>query len=81
MTLMYFFETPEEMEVHEEYIVVPAFKMIGDIGGTISIFIGIAFSPTVTQLLEYCRYFVYMIYAKCFAGKSIYGTDILLFKL
>ena len=67
----YFFETPEEMEVREEYIVVPAFKMIGDIGGTISIFIGIAFSPIVTQLLEYFKYFNYMIFVKFFAGKSI----------
>ena len=65
----YFFETPEEMEVREEYIVVPAFKMIGDIGGTIGIFIGFAFSPLVSQMLEYCKYFIYMIFAKSFAGK------------
>ena len=70
----YFFETPEEMEVREEYIVVPAFKMIGDIGGTIGIFIGFAFSPLVSQMLEYCKYFAYMIYAKFFAGKLIKGT-------
>ena len=71
--ISYKFETPEQMEVSEEYIVVPTFKIIGDIGGTISIFIGIAFSPMVTQLLEYFRYFTYMIFAKFFAGKSIKG--------
>ena len=65
----YFFETPEEMEVSEEYIVVPAFKMIGDIGGTIGIFTGFAFSPLVSQMLEYCKYFIYMIFAKFFTGK------------
>ena len=67
--IMYFFETPEEMEVSEEYIVVPAFKMIGDIGGTIGIFIGFAFSPLVSQMLEYCKYFICMIFAKFFPGK------------
>ena len=67
--IAYMFETPEEMEVNEEYIVVPTFKMIGDIGGTISIFIGIAFSPLVTQTLMYCQYFINMMYMKLISSK------------
>ena len=67
--IMYFFETPEEMEVSEEYIVVPAFKMIGDIGGILGVFIGFAFSPFVTQIIEYCQYFVSIIFMKCNAGE------------
>ena len=63
------FETPEQMEVNEEYIVVPAFKMVGDIGGILGIFIGFAFSPLMTQMIEYCQYFVSIIFIKCDAGK------------
>ena len=55
MMISYKFETPEQIEVSEEYIVVPAFKMVGDIGGTIAIFIGFAFSPMVTQLIEFFK--------------------------
>ena len=58
MIISYKYETPEQMEVREEYIVVPAFKMVGDIGGTIGIFIGFAFSPLVSQLLEYFKFLV-----------------------
>ena len=53
--ISYKFETPEQIQVSEEYIVVPAFKMVGDIGGTIGIFIGFAFSPLVTQLIEFFK--------------------------
>ena len=67
--IAYIFETPEEMEVNEEYIVVPTFKMIGDIGGTISIFIGFAFSPLVTRTLMYCQYFINMMYMKLISSK------------
>ena len=67
--IAYIFETPEEMEVNEEYIVVPTFKMIGDIGGTIGIFIGFAFSPLVTRTLMYCQYFINMMYMKLISSK------------
>ena len=57
------------MDVNEEYIVVPTFKMIGEIGGTLGIFIGFAFLPYVTQMLEFCKYFIYLIYGKFIASK------------
>ena len=65
--ISYKFETPEKMEVSEEYIVVPTFKMIGDIGGILGIFIGFAFSPFVTQMLEHVKNFVY---TKIIVGKA-----------
>ena len=68
------FETPEQMAVREEYIVVPAFKMIGDIGGILGIFIGFAFSPFVTQIIECCQYLISIIFVKWTGKLDLHST-------
>ena len=77
MIISYKYETPEQVEVMEEYIVVQAFKMVGDIGGTIGIFIGFAFSPFVTLLLEYFKFLVSGRVLPCkFAGNEMHHSFI-----
>ena len=53
--LHYKFEAPETVTLIQEYIVVPFEDLVSIVGGTLSLFVGFAFSDWIFQLIEYCE--------------------------
>ena len=45
---------PEQITVHEEYIVYDTLGIIGSVGGTLGLFIGFSFSGLVSSIMEIC---------------------------
>ena len=45
---------PEQITVHEEYIVYDTLGIIGSVGGTLGLFIGFSFSGLVSSIMEMC---------------------------
>ena len=69
----YTFEKPEKMTVRSEYLVVNFENLIGLVGGTLSMFLGFAFTDTTFDLMNLTVAMVSKIYAMVFetSGKKI----------
>ena len=53
--LLYEFRSPETMTVSEEYYIMSMVSMVGSIGGTLGLFIGLSFTRTLRSLFRHIR--------------------------
>ena len=48
-------DTPETVNVYQEYIIISFMDLIGVVGGTLSLYIGLAFYDSFFQVLSNCN--------------------------
>ena len=52
----YSFSPPRSIKVSEEYLVYDTFGMIGNVGGTLGVFIGFSFIDAITWIINYLQF-------------------------
>ena len=51
----YKYDTPETVDVYQEYIIISFIDLIGVVGGTLSLYVGLAFYDSFFQVLSNCN--------------------------
>ena len=53
--LIYYFGNPEYTKVYKEYVIMTEMNLIGNVGGTLGMFIGFSFSGVIALIISFFK--------------------------
>ena len=53
--LIYYFGNPEYTKVYDEFIIMNGLGLLGNVGGTLGMFIGFSFSGVIAMIISFCK--------------------------
>ena len=53
--LIYYFGNPQYTKVFDEFIIMNALGLLGNVGGTLGMFIGFSFSGVIAMIISFCK--------------------------
>ena len=74
--MSYKFDKPEKMTVRREFFNVDFESLVGLVGGTLSMFLGFAFTDTTFQLMDLINVIIYKIYNSKTSGQKITANKV-----